>query len=245
MDASAKEHRTVSRVVGILEAVAARGSMRVYEISAELDAPNTSVFGLVKGLVATGYLTEEPDGYRLGPALGALLLPARPDLESAAAPVISELRDTFAETVMVGVAVGDSLIYVTSAESPQRIRYAAPLQMRRPLYPPSAGKVLLAQRSEKRRERYLASLDLTDAQHAAALEELRTVRERGVAFNRGETLPDVSAAARPIRSGEDVVGALAVAGPTPRIEPRLDEVAHVLVDATAQVARRLGRDPNR
>jgi len=241
----AKEHRTVSRVTAILEAVSARGPLRVYELSAELDAPNTSVFGLVKGLVATGYLVEDQDGYRLGPAVGALLLPARPDLETATKSAMEELRDTFAETAMVGVAVGDSLLYVASAESPQRIRYSAPMQLRRPLYPPSAGKVILAHRSEKRRQRYLASLDLDASRLEAAMAELDLVRTSGVAFNRGETLPDVSAAARPILSGGEVVGALAVAGPTPRIEPRLEEIAEALVEATAEVTRRLGRDPVR
>jgi DNA-binding IclR family transcriptional regulator len=65
------------------------------------------------------------------------------------------------------------------------------------------------------------------------------VRAEGVAFNRGETLPDVSAAARPILVDGKVRGVIAVAGPTLRIAERLAEIAHSLTAATAAAAQRL------
>lgn len=239
-DATAREHRTVSRVTTILEAVAARAPLRMHEIATALAAPKSSVFGLVKGLVATGYLVEDEDGFRLGPALGNLLTRSGPDLAAAARPVLDELRDRFGETAMLGVVVGTSLIYVAAAESTLPIRYSAPLRVRRPLYPPSAGKVLLAQWSPRRRDGYLQSLALGTEGFERARAELDTVRRDGVAFNRGETLPDVSAVARPVLVGGAAVAAVAVAGPTGRITPQLEAIADVLADATAMLARRIG-----
>lgn len=239
-ESAAKEHRTVSRVTTILESVASRRGVRMQELTEILDAPKSSVFGLVKGLVATGYLTEDRGAYHLGPALASLLTSADPDIASAARPGLEQLRDAFNETSMIGTRVGESVTYLAAVESTQPIRYSAPLRVRRPLYPPSAGKVLLAHWSPSRREIYLRSImDSVDAVRAAQT-ELDTVREQGVAFNRGETLPDVSATARPVIVGTEVVAAIAVAGPTIRIADRLPEIADALMDVAQSVASALG-----
>lgn len=235
----AKEHRTVSRVTGILESVARQGGARMHELAAALDAPKSSVFGLVKGLVSTGYLIEERGVYHLGPALGSLLSPSAPDVTEAATPSLEALRDEFGETAMLGTAVGDSLIYVAAAESQQLIRYSAPLRTRRPLYPPSAGKVVLAYRSARRRDGYLDAALPSTAERDAARTELARVRADGVAFNRGETLPDVSAAARPILVAGEVRAVIAVAGPTTRILDQLPAVAEALTAAVNSAAARL------
>ncbi|GAA2094187.1 IclR family transcriptional regulator [Streptomyces albiaxialis] len=235
----AKEHRTVSRVTGILERVARQGGARMHELAQALDAPKSSVFGLVKGLVSTGYLIEDRGVYRLGPALGSLLAPSAPDVTEAARPSLEALRDEFGETAMLGTAVGDSLIYVAAAESQQLIRYSAPLRTRRPLYPPSAGKVILAYRTARRRDAYLDATVEDESRRAAARAELAEVRAQGVAFNRGETLPDVSAAARPILVGGEVRAVIAVAGPTTRILGQLPVIAEALTSATAASAARL------
>lgn len=238
-ESAAKSHRTVSRVTAILELAAETPGVRLGTLAAALDAPKSSVFGLVKGLVSTGYLVEEGGGYHLGPALGNLLTTERPNLADAARPSLEELRDTFSETAMLGTNVGDSVLYVAAAESQQLIRYSAPLRVRRPLYPPSAGKVLLASWTSRRRDAYLHSIIDDPARFKQAQEELERVRSEGVAINRGETLPDVSATARPIVVRERVVAAMAVAGPTTRISERLPEIAEALIDATRATADRL------
>lgn len=235
----AKSHRTVSRVTAILELAAERPGVRLATLAAALDAPKSSVFGLVKGLVSTGYLVEEAGGYHLGPALGSLLAAERPDLADAARPSLEELRDTFGETAMIGTAVGESVVYTAAAESRQLIRYSAPLRVRRPLYPPSAGKVLLASWPARRREAYLRSILDDPEAFERARHELERVGVEEVATNRGETLPDVSAAARPIVVRGRVVAAMAVAGPTTRISDRLPDIAEALVGATQATASRL------
>ncbi|NSC24948.1 helix-turn-helix domain-containing protein [Streptomyces albus subsp. chlorinus] len=236
---AAKGHRTVSRITGILETVARTGGARTHELARQLQAPKSSVFGLVKGLVAEGYLTEDGGVHRLGPALGCLLPPALPDVAEAARPALEALRDRFAETAMVATAVGDSLSYLAAAESPQLIRYSAPLRTRRPLYPPSAGKVLLAHRAEHARDAYLEAALPHVRERERARADLVRVRAEGVAFNRGETLPDVHAAARPVLVDGQLRAAVAVAGPTGRIAPHLDTVADALREAVADVAARL------
>lgn len=239
-ESTAKSHRTVSRVTAILESAAAHpDGVRLGTLVTTLDAPKSSVFGLVKGLVSTGYLVENGGSYHLGPALGNLLTAERPNLADAARPSLEQLRDTFGETAMIGTSVGDSVVYIAAAESQQLIRYSAPLRVRRPLYPPSAGKVLLSFWSPSRRDSYLRSIIDDPDKLAAARAELGQVHAEGFAINRGETLPDVSATARPIMVRGEVLAAMAVAGPTTRIAERLPEIADALAEATRTVAARL------
>lgn len=141
----AGEHRTVSRVTTILERVAAaQTGMRLAELAAMLDAPRSSGHGMVKGLVATGYLHQEDSAYVTGPAAGALLMAAPPTLDLTARPEMEKLHRQFDETVMLASQVGDSVVYTYAIESTRVIRYSAPLHTRRPLYPTSAGKCILA-----------------------------------------------------------------------------------------------------
>lgn len=237
-EAAVQEHRTVSRVTTILEAVAsARTGMRLTDLAKLLDAPKSSVHGLTRGLVATGYLLELNGTYTLGPAVAALLSTSRPTLLEAARPAMVELQQEWDETVALCSLVGDSVVYVDLVESTQAIRYSAPLRTRRPLYPTSAGKCFLAHMRGSRLETYLSTFP--EKERAAIRAELNDVRERGVALNRGETVPDVTAVASPIMVSGRPVACLNVAGPTARMTPKLDGLSSTLLAVTDEAARRL------
>jgi DNA-binding IclR family transcriptional regulator len=234
---AAKGHRTVTRVMTILEAVAAEPhGVKLAALVSQLDAAKSSIHGLVKGLEAIGYLREENGVYTLGPAIAHLLAPGKAGIVPTARPVMEDLNRRFEETVMLATLVGDSLIYVDSAESTQLIRYSAPLRVRRPLWPTSTGKCFLAHLGARRREAYLREHVSDPAAREAAAAELERVRTDGYAFNRGETLPDISAVAAPILSGGRVVACLAVAGPTTRMGSALPDMAPVVRDAARQLS---------
>ena len=237
---TAKEHRTVSRVTTILERVsAARTGARLADLAAALDAPRSSVHGLVKGLVATGYLREEGGAYVLGPAISALLLAAPPTLDLAARPEMETLHRQFDETVMLATPVGDSLVYTDAIESTRVIRFSAPLHTRRPLYPTSAGKCMLAFAPARLREDYLATHIRAADQRELVRRELTEIAAAGIATNRGETEPEDSGVAAPILIGDRVAAVLCVSGPTARILDRLDEIASATKDAAHEISERM------
>lgn len=234
----ARHHRTVSRVTTILETVAgASGGVRLSALADVLDAPKTSVHGLVKGLVATGYLREQRGAYLIGPAVSALLAPPDARLAAAARPQMQRLRERFDETVMLAVLVGDSVVYLDSVESGRLIRYSAPLRTRRPIYPTSSGKCLLAHQSTTHRDAYLDE-HIDPADRDRVLGELDTVAAEGVARNRGETVPDVTAVAGIILAGHPAA-AVAIAGPTDRVTDELDAMADDVRDVCARISRDL------
>lgn len=240
-DEDPRQHRTVSRVTNILELVAAEPhGARLATLATALEAPRSSVHGLVQGLLAVGYLREEEGGYLIGPAVPALLRPASPALPALARPGMQQLHARFDETVMLAVAVGDSVAYLDTIESTQLIRYSAPRRQRRPMYPTSSGKCLLAGAPQRRREGYLRKHITDEHDRAAVRSELDQARADGVAFNRGETLPDVNAVASLVSAGGKPLAAIAVAGPAPRMEGKLTDAAAAVREAARELSHELG-----
>lgn len=237
VDSAAGEHRTVRRVTTILEAAGdSPEGIRLAALARRLEAPKSSVHSLLRGLVAAGYLDERDGGYVLGPAIGTLLLPAGSGSHVSARRALEELQRFSGESAMYCRLVGDSVVYTDIVESAQLIRYAAPLRERRPLYPTSAGKCFLAHFSPNRLASYLVG-HVAASSRTAVEAELAAVRRDGVAFNRGETVPDVYAAASPITSGSrGVIACLAVAGPHVRVEPKLPEIAAKLREQAGRLA---------
>lgn len=236
---SAKEHRTVTRVTTILEAVAgSERGLRLNDLAAVLEAPKSSVHGLVRGLVATGYLVEDDGAYMIGPAIGALIQARRPGLIEAARPVMENLERSCGETVALCSLVGQSVVYLELVESTQRIRYSAPLRERRPLYPTSAGKCFLAYFPERRMASYLEENFEADRREDI-LQELAGIRREGVAYNIGETVPDVAAVASPILVRGRPAACINVAGPMDRFAGRLTEAGALLKAATSKAAETL------
>lgn len=235
-ESGAKEHRTVSRITTVLELAAARRTgVRLSELAAALDAPRSSLHGLVKGLVATGYLREDGGTYTIGPAVNALLAAAPSTVVEAARGAMEGLHLQFNETVMLASLVGNSVVYTDALESTQPIRYSAPLSTRRPLHPTSSGKCFLAFGSARFRENYLADLPRPDE----IRRELEKIAADGVALNRGETLPDITGVGAPVFDHGRVVAAIAVAGPTTRLTDIVTEVAEATRSAAHQATHNL------
>jgi DNA-binding IclR family transcriptional regulator len=236
-DSVGREHRTVTRVTTILEAAAAHPEgVKLTALSALLDAPKSSVHGLVSGLLATGYLSDRDGGYVLGPAVSLLPQPSKPSVLAHARRSLETLQAQCDETATLSLLVGGSVVYVDIVESKQSIRYSAPLRVRRPLYPTSSGKCFLAHMPRGQRDSYLNDT-ISDA---AALdkihEELDSVRREGVAYNRGETVPDVFAVASPVLVRGRAVACLSVAGPRQRMEPVIDSLAEMVRTESQRLA---------
>jgi DNA-binding IclR family transcriptional regulator len=240
-------HRAANRVVDILELVAARpDGLALRDVSAELEAPKSSLLPLLRALTARGYLAQGRAGeYRLGPA--ALDLgtrgPGPRELVDVARPAVVELMRRTGETVFVGVLSGDrrSVVYVDKVESDHIIRYAGGVGDRRPLHATSSGKAILAYLSADEREEILRSLSLsrhterTVTSPSALRAALDEVRRAGVCVTVDELVAGASGIAAPVldRYGR-VAGACAIGGPTDRVRPRLRMLA-TEVKATARV----------
>ena len=79
----------------------------------------------------------------------------------------------------------------------------------------------------------------TITEPAALREELRRVRSRGYAFDKGETSPLATCVGAPILTADGVaVAAMSISGPTSRFNPRRDApVIESLLRAAAEISR--------
>jgi IclR family transcriptional regulator, acetate operon repressor len=246
-------HRTANRVVDILELlVASPDGLALREISAELEAPKSSLLPLLRALTARGLLEQGRSGaYRLGPRALALAASASASREllDVARPALLALMRRTEETVFLGALAGDGLavVYVDKVESEQIIRYAAGIGDRRPLHATSTGKAILAFLPAARREEILATLPLerhterTVTSPAALRASLEEIRHAGVCISVDEMVRGASGVAAPIfdRHGA-VVGAGTIAGPTDRLRPRLRSLAAEARDTARAISARLG-----
>jgi DNA-binding IclR family transcriptional regulator len=238
--AASAEHRTVARVMSILELVLASESrgLRLGDLSSAIDAPKSSVHILVKGLVAEGYLRVEDNRYLPGPATASLLAVGS---TSAAAPyrhTLEQLSRQWNETAIVATLVGDSLVYIDSVESEEFIRAAPQLHRRFELWPRSSGRCLLAFMDGRRLDSYL------DRHHSREEGEfiraaLHTVRETRIGINGLEADSAHLGIATPVITGPGpVTVSITVAGPKSRMADKIDDIAASMLRAVEKLSRR-------
>jgi DNA-binding IclR family transcriptional regulator len=229
----AAEHRTVTRVMGILEAVVAAEptGLRLGDLADAVNAPKSSIHGLAKGLVATGYLSERSGRYFRGPAVPGLLGGNLPTLPSVYRHALEDLSKKLNETAVLASLVGDSVVHLDAVEAAQMVRASPLLHQRRDLWPISHGRCFLAFMPARRADAYLRRHFSDPDERDRVSAELATVRESRVAINKGGS-DEYGVASPIIIAGSDVVLSIGVAGPSFRIAERLDEIAKA-VRATA------------
>ena len=250
-------HRAANRVVDILELVAgSREGLALREVSAELEAPKSSLLPLLRALTARGYLERSRAGdYRLGWRALALghASAGRRELPDVARPALVELMRRTGETVFLGTLAGDrlSVIYVDKVESEQIIRYAAGVGDRRPLHATSSGKAILAFLPPEERDTILKALPL--ARHTertvTSLPALRAaldqIRRAGVCVSLDEMVRGACGVAAPIfdRLGR-VAGVCTVGGPTDRVRPQLRALIAEVKRTARTISALLGHRPH-
>jgi DNA-binding IclR family transcriptional regulator len=145
-------------------------------------------------------------------------------------------------TVLVGVRVGDAIVFTDHAgeESPG-LTFVARTHARRPLYTSAAGKTLLANVPDDEMYRLL---DLARPDQAGEvrqfLAELPDVRARRLAFNRGATLPDAFTVATPLLAPDGSLIATISAAVDASEADRLDAVGEELKKAVATLGPKYG-----
>jgi DNA-binding IclR family transcriptional regulator len=237
----AKSHRTIDRVTQILEIVSARPQgITLTELSREMQAPKSSIQGFVYGLLHTGFLEEHDRRYYLGPApyvltLRANRLPAR----TVAHSDLVDLHDRTGLSVLLGVKVGQHLVYVDEVGNTADLRFVTYSRRRRPILRTAAGKALLAFLDDRELHDVLAGHPDQEGVEPF-LAEVDEIRERGYSINKRSPISGVTAVGAPVRDHEGhIVAAVALAGTAEDVADRIDELGHLLGEATVAWAERL------
>ncbi len=244
--------RSLMRLLGLFDAIAkTEGGLTLARLSTVLESPKSSLLMLLRPLVAQGYLIHEAGVYRLGAAIFRLasdILSTR-NFPKLVRPFMEELVARSQETVFLAVIDRDGakVAYVEGIDSPQAIRYTAPVGSARPLYCSAAGRLLLAFQDDAWRERYLRTVQLkpvtprTVTSRAVLRKELEKIRRTGVAISIGEAIPGAAGIAAPIfNADKTVAAALLIGAPVDRFQREQETLRGLVREVAAKASGMLG-----
>ena len=249
-------HRAASRVLDVLERLAANGeTTTLAALSAELDVPKSSLLPLLRTLVTRQWIEQpRPASYRIASEnLSAGKWPAeRLELRQVARPFLARLTADTGESSFLGVLPpsADAVVYIEKVESPQVIRYSAELGERRPLHCTAVGMAVFAFLAPPARDALLLKLKLThftehtDTDRAVIGRRLARVAKAGVAITLEEFVDGAGAIAAPVynRAGE-VAAACSLAGPADRLRAERDRYVDAVKASAFAISAALGWRP--
>lgn len=207
------------------------------EIARHFGWPRSSTFNLLGTLTSRGFLYEPKAkaGYYPAPIWASLVnrIEAAQPIPRDMRALLESLVEETGETAVLAAASGAHALFVETVESPNSVRYAAPVGKRVPLHVTATGRALLSQMSADERaavlkkatfEPHTATTLLTPAEVEAEIERSRA---RGWFEGNAEFTPDLGGVALPFELA-DRRFALLVAGPSYRIGNRLEALAGTL-----------------
>jgi IclR family acetate operon transcriptional repressor len=226
----------------------ANGAQGVTELGRALGIPKSSTHRMLQSLGKRGLVERDDRGkYRPGVALLALGLGVldREPLAVAARPILEEQAGQLGETFFLVVARARQLVVLDKAEGTGFLRAAPRVGASVPVHATAVGKLFLAFNPES-----LAPVDLNQAdaftqqtllRPEALASAVEQTRARGWASNRDEWIQGLSVLAAPVRRGDGMLGAVALAASTARLDELGEEALVERVIATGDsIAARVG-----
>lgn len=235
--------RAVDRALDILLAFRP-GESRISagELLRRVDLSRPTLYRLLRTLEQRGFVASsgEPQRFSLGPAIAQLsqAWSSGNDITELARPVMDRLWQETGETVALLMHSGRERVCVAELPSAQPLSFRRGVGHREDVTLGASGRAIIAFLPNQ--STYLIALP-AERRHAYEA-ELKRIRTDGYAVSREELIAGAIAMAAPIFvAGEQVVGSLAVYGPSVRIgEKQISHIADLLLKATTQISQSLG-----
>lgn len=242
----------LGKALDILDAFAqaSEPQLTLQDISQRTKLNKNTVFRILYTLVEHGYVEKENQAYQIGPKLldlgGAKL--RHTDLVTTAEPYLDRLRDTFGETVNLGVMEGGSIRYVAVRESQERFRLAERVGGSDYLHCTALGKAHLAFLLFEEVRQLLRQFGMTRLTEktitsiTALQKDLEATRQRGYSIDDEESMLGAFCVGVPILNvGGRPVAAISISGPTVRFhDAHLAASSAALLAAAEEIRTKLG-----
>lgn len=216
------------------------------ELAEECGLPKSTASRLLTALERTELLGRTEDGgYVAGPLFWRYASRHDPwqELAHLALPTLERISAETGETVNLGVPRGDQVSHVAQVDSRYLLGTRDWTQLEVPPYASSLGKVLYAFGVLGLPHDPLVALTEHTLTTLARLDDdLAACRRRGYATTVDELEVGLTGVAAPVHGpGGEVIAALGISGPTPRLESRLTSVGRLLMTQAAQLSELLAR----
>ncbi|GAA5233000.1 IclR family transcriptional regulator [Verticiella sediminum] len=239
--------KTATRVLDVFNLFAEQQKPLLYsEIASAMGIPLSSCHGLLKTMVAKGYLYElgKKSGYYPTQKLlhVASVICRRDPLVTALEPVLLTVRDSTRETAILAKLADRQVVYLSVVESTQTIRYSHQPGGFKSLHATSSGKALVSVLDPKGRRALLDSYtDWTPITPNTLPSRERFEQDVAAGVARrwqrsvGENVEDVMSLAFGFRVHEQSF-AIVVAGPVARMQKHEEEIARIFPAIRQQLA---------
>ena len=231
----------LGRAVAILRAFGPdEPVLSLAELARRTGIPKATVHRMAADLVDLRLLDRTEIGYRLSGGLFELGMRASAErsLLELAMPFLQDLYERTHETVHLGVAEGQEVVYVAKIGGHRQVATPSRPGGRMPMHCTAIGKVLLASADPPVRHTVLSRPLERRTPHTIVApgllnRQLEGVLERGVAFEREESTVGLLCVAAPVldAGGQRALAAISVTGPVGRFRPE-QHVAAVRAAAT-------------
>jgi len=234
--------QVIARAAQVLRELAGEPhGLSLLELGRRVGLPRSTAHRIVRALTEEGMVATTPAGkLRVGPALIGMAVASRRELRHEAGPYLDRLAHELRETVNLAVLDGGEVLFIDQYAPRRYLSIASEIGARFPVYCTAAGKVLLAALPDeevgRRLPKRLAPLTpATTTDRSRLLEELAEVCERGVAYDREEHAPGVSAVATAVTDAVGTVAAVSVVMPSVRFAGSEERITEELLRARDEV----------
>jgi len=229
--------QVLRRAAAALDEIAADpGQLRLVDLGERLGLAKSTARRLMMGLVEVGLASVDSHGrFSLGERLLGFGNAAAAHISAIFRPTIERVaRATDGETVDLSILRGQRMWFVDQIESSHRLRAVSGIGIRFPLDVTANGKAALAVLDDADAQ---AAISRSNPALAKSLRrEIAEIRRTGIAFDRGEHTPGISAAAIARRSGGDNIVAISVPAPTERFLEKEQQIIAALRTAAESSA---------
>lgn len=219
-DRSKSGIQVVSRAASVLRSLKDQHEgLSLGQIAERVGLPRSTVQRIVGALQAERFvISAQPGrGIRLGPELNELAQAGRMDIVEILRPYLGDLAKKTSETIDLAMLQNGRMVFIHQIPSMHRLRAVSSVGDAFPLTTTANGKACLAKLPDKSVLKFLSQeqpLRFADkTQRVAYSEEIKTVRQTGIAFDRDEHTAGISAIGMSLH---DTLGNLyAISIPTP------------------------------
>jgi len=242
---SPKTVKSDETLIRILEAIQEMNGAGITEIADEIGFSKSSVYRHIVTLEQHGFLDKHGTDYRIGLRFLEFSVEARNDrlIYQEGKHRVDEIAEDTGEKVWIITEENGKACYLYRAQGSHPVKtYAAEGQFTE-LHHLAAGKAILAHLPEERVDRIVAQQGLTSQTKNTITEiqtlkqELKTIRERGVAYNDEESMIGLRAIGVPIqKADEKVYGAISVSAPANRMsDDRQQQLSQLLMGIANEI----------
>lgn len=223
-DDSGRTIRSVKIAFSIIDVIQQHQNVGVTELANELGHSKSTVHSHLQTLVEREIVVPEEGGYRLSLRILDMASRVRDQVGNyeVIEKEVEELATNTNEIAQFGIEEYGRVSYLCKARGPKAVETASRVGTQQPMYATSLGKTILAHLPAERQERIIADCSFerktekTITSPEELYDELETIVERGYGIDNEENIHGLRCVSAPVRSGNTVLGAISISGPTSR-----------------------------